>query len=190
MARRCGWCTAPNRIAWERRVLSGESIRSVSESTPFTVSAAYRHLTNHLSALLLADLASARNLQSRTTAADFVARLLGIADDAQAIRNRALLAGDGRLALKAGESEAATLNLLLARLGISDQETAANLNESRQLAKALGAVLHQGRPELARELAAELDGTDLGTALLGLAKDLDQQQPGTSVSRHQIGATA
>lgn len=167
MSRPCGWCSDPNRAELEQRILEGEPIRNVSLDSAYSVSAAHRHVRGHVQRDLL------RALRTTDTAQlhDLAQRLAALLEDTEAARAYAKQVHDGRLLLRAVREERDTLEVLLNRLGVTDQTVLDTLAEARQLIEALRVVLVH-HPGVATELATALDrlgADDLSEALGWLA---------------------
>jgi len=151
MANRCGWCHHPDGHLWTQRVLNGEAVRAVARSTPYSDAAGQRHLQNHVQPEL--------RRTSPARVSSFVERLLGLADDAAMVRERALQTSNSATVLKAAAVEHDVLGTLMGRLGINSATVAAELAEADALAAALLSVVreHPDWPILAEHLAPELD---------------------------------
>ncbi len=177
MPRDCGWCTSAARVDWERRVAAGEPVSVVSASTPFSTSAARRHLRLHLQPRLLSEL---RGADATVHLSDFADRLLELAQHAAGVRAFAAQTNNGRLALQANAEERANLVTLMARLGIDSTEAAELHGEARLLTAAVVAIVRSGRyPTLADDLADRLirDGLNhLADALIEVRASSDPEK--------------
>lgn len=176
MARTCGWCstTPARRGEWERRVLDGETLDSVASSTPFSSSAAARHMTSHARRAQLAAMASTE--AAALHVADFGDRLLHLADESAALRRSTT---DVRAQLLGVREERRTIVALLSRLGISDTEVLDALGEARALAEAVTSVLSD-EPRVADALARRLGqrgDAALAAAFHRLAEAAEARQP-------------
>lgn len=155
MARECGWCHSSARLDWERRVLTGELVAAVAASTPFSESAARRHLRLHVQPALLAEL---REQTAPIHLADFSDRLVELARRAATVGQYAEQTHNGRLMLQAIREERDVLVTLMSRLGIDSLETAELQLEARALARSIGATIQGGEhPGLSADLADNLD---------------------------------
>jgi hypothetical protein len=173
MPRPCGWCVSPLRAAWEVRVRDGEPISRITLDTPYSETAARRHIRFHLDRLGLS-IQQTDSVQET----DFSTRLLELANRARSVGDFGLATGDGRLALMAGKQEAAHLVTLVGRLGIESTDAANEYGEAEQIVKAVGRVLRSGQhPELVAELTSELAAagyTDLVRDLRAITSNQDQ----------------
>ncbi len=168
MPRPCGWCTHPKRADLERRVFDGESIRSVSQDSGHSESAANRHLRNHVHPELRIELRASNRLHLT----DFADRYVELVEESARARDHARTHGDGRLLLQAVQQERETLSVLMNRLGIDDGETVSQLREAKALSCALHKVLSATHPDVSLALAADLesrDEDDLASAFRDLA---------------------
>lgn len=137
----CGWCNSPDLPKWEARVAAGETLAAIAASTPFSESAARRHVRLHLQPRLGLEL---RDPASTVHLSDFVDRLMRLATRAAAVGDYAFEANDGRLALEAIRTESATLATLTDRLGIDSGEAAANMREAKAAAKVINRAINSG----------------------------------------------
>jgi hypothetical protein len=166
VSRPCGWCRHPQRVALEERVLRGESIQSVTidAKLPYWPSAGHRHFRAHVRPEL-------RRAVPTAHLADFAQRLLDMADDAAAQRERARTRGDAKTLLAAMREERAAVSDLVSALGITADEVVDQLQDMRALALAVREVVLDSAPELGERLAAQLEGQgqdDLAESLLSL----------------------
>lgn len=176
MPRNCGWCASGSRAEWERRITSGESITAIASTTPYSESAARRHLRLHLQPQLLSDL---RGLEPSLQLTDFADRLLELAGHAASIRSYAQVTNNGKLALQAIEQERSLLVTLMVRLGLDSAEAAELHEEARALTRAVAAVVRSGTfPELGDELADRLatNGLDhLADSLRRVSREIGKE---------------
>jgi hypothetical protein len=154
MPRECGWCASPNLSDWERRIAAGDAIAAVSIDTPFSTSAARRHVRLHMQPRLRGEMSTP---VSSVTLSDFADRLLELADQASAIGEYAISTHNPKLALIAMREERDALVSLMTRLGIESGEAVEAYRDAKALTVSLGRVLRSGSvPDLAPALAHEL----------------------------------
>lgn len=155
MARDCGWCASATRMDWEMRLLTKEPVASIAASTPFSESAARRHMRLHMQPALLSEL---REEGTPVQLADFADRLVELARRAATVGAYAEQTHNGRLMLQAIREERDVLVTLMSRLGIDALETAELHAEARALARSVGEVIRSGdHPGLAADLAGPLE---------------------------------
>lgn len=174
MSARCGWCWDARRQEWERRLTSGEAMRSIALDTPFSVSAGNRHVRHHMNPELLKEMRATTQVHI----SDFTDRLAALTEETAQVRAYARQVNDPKLLLSAVQAERETLNVLLARLGVDDTEAVAVLREAKALASALAAVLPQS-PAVARALSEHLERCghdDLSQALASLSAGSEVRQ--------------
>lgn len=150
VGRNCGWCIHPDLPKWEARLAAGEGISAVAAVTPFSESAARRHVRLHLQPRLAQE---RFDPAAAVTVADFASRLLGLADTAATMRQRAALSNDNRLALQAIEQESKILSALSARLGIESSEAVALLEECQAVIRGVARAISSGSLRDAETLA-------------------------------------
>lgn len=123
----------------------------MAKRTPYSDAAGQRHITNHVQPEL--------RRTSPARVASFVERLLGLADDAAMVRDRALRTSNSAMVLKAAAVEHDVLGTLMGRLGINSATVAEALSEADALASALLSVVreHPDWPILAESLVPEVD---------------------------------
>ena len=171
MPRSCGWCMSPQHFAWERRVHAGESLAVVAASTPFSISAAQRHIRAHVLADALPDL----YISSTVRPSDFVDRLLALSDQAAQVRAFAAETHQPRLLLTAIREESWILGQILGKLGIDSTDTLALIRDVESLSRAVAALVDESviDQNATRKLSIrirEFGGSDqLATALESLA---------------------
>lgn len=132
----CGWCGSPDRSIWESRIADGQSVAAVASETPFSVRAAYRHLKHAY------DRPVAINPGVKT--ADYVARLVALADKAAEDGAAARAVGQRRTALEALRTEARILSLVLTRYGLDSDGALELMREGQLLATAVGQLIANG----------------------------------------------
>lgn len=183
MPRTCGLCSHFRRADLERRLLDGESMRLVAVDARLSESAVSRHVRNHLSPELRAQL---RSGTAGLHLGDFGDRLMALVEATEAVREQAHTAGDPRLLLQAVASERDTLGVLMTKLGIDSEELADYVGEARNLVDAIRAVLVK-YPDVSEEMADSLRDTqpDLADAFVHLTKRGRGQLPR---AREEIGA--
>lgn len=156
MPRECGWCSSPNLGEWEGRIESGDPVAVVSIDTPYSVSAARRHVRLHMQPRLRGQLDQAG---STLGVSDFADRLLELADQTASVGEYAYATNNGRLALHAIQQERDTLIALMSRLGIESGEAAQIFRDAKAVMRALSQVLSSPAfPGAATELARVLRG--------------------------------
>ncbi|WP_146082026.1 hypothetical protein [Pseudoclavibacter sp. Z016] len=147
--------------------MTGETVASVQRAFPaFTDSSIRRHHKNHVQAKLVAKLGTMPTMNS----ADLSIRLVALADDVQAVRNRAVVQNNSSATLRAANSELTVLRELISTLGISDTDATALMAEASALAQAVGQVARD-YPDFGRILAAELasDAPELSSTILAIS---------------------
>jgi transposase-like protein len=168
MPRHCGLCDHPKRKELEQRVLEGTTFREIARESGLSEAACTRHWRIHAKPELRRSLPAAH-------LSDFAVRLWSLANDAAEQRQHSREREDTKLVLSAMREERAALGDLMGVLGVSDEETVAQLQEARALVLAVRDVVINDHPELAEHLAQELDRQhqpDLADSLRGLAADL------------------
>ena len=178
MARLCGWCTAPSRATWERRVATGESVAIVAASTPFSIAAAHRHLRAHAQSGLTAEL----RVSQEVRLSDFVDRLLQLGDQAADVRRYAATTHQPRLVLTAIREEATILDQVLSRIGVDSDETLSTLRDAEAIARAVAGAVADGLidGETTTALASrlrDLGASDQLTRALGALASKKEIQP-------------
>lgn len=152
MASVCRVCTSQHQGAIDAALLAGETVASVQRAFPaFTDSSIRRHHKNHVQAKLVAKLGAGPTM----IVADLGLRLVSLANDVQAVRNRAVVQNNSSATLRAANAELSILKELITTLGIGDTDATALMAEASALAQAVGQVARD-RPEFGRLLAAEL----------------------------------
>lgn len=86
---------------------------------------------------------------------EIASRVLDIADDLRTSRRNAQISGRRADAIRAADAELKALTTLSDRLGITDVEILAELDNTSRLITALGSVIRQD-PAVADKLAVEL----------------------------------
>lgn len=161
MPRNCGWCDSSQRAEWEQRLAKGEPVSVVVADTPFSESAARRHLRSHLQPALLAEM-HLSGLEKEVHLSDFADRLMGLAEQAVAVRVYAEQTRNPKLMLQAIQSERETIGVLMNRLGVDSGSSVEFFNEARTLGGVLGTVLHgPGGASLIEPLASALEAEGL-----------------------------
>lgn len=167
MAISCRVCTSQHQGAIDAALLAGETVASVQRAYPsLTDSSIRRHHKNHVQAKLVAKLGSQPTMNS----ADLSLRLVSLANDVQAVRNRAVVQNNSSATLRAANSELTILRELINTLGISDTDAVALMAEASALAQAVGQVARD-HPDFGRILAAELapDAPELSATILAIS---------------------
>jgi hypothetical protein len=149
-------------------VLAGEPVAAVAETTPFSESAARRHLRLHVQPALLAEF---RENTAPVHLSDFSDRLVELARRAATVGQYAEQTHNGRLMLQAIREERDVLVTLMSRLGIDSLETAELQLEARALARSIGATIQAGdHPGLSISLAEQLDAAGFEHLALSLRR--------------------
>jgi hypothetical protein len=179
--RSCGWCTSPHRTDWEGRVQGGEPVSVVSADSPYSVSAANRHIRLHMRPALVAELG---RTQPDLDLSSFVNKLLSLVSAAERVRDYAEATANPRLILEAIRRESDLLSLLMRRLGIDSDEAAELHREARSLSKEVGTMVRSGRhDDFAEELADRLElrgETNLSGSVRALAATERTETSGNS----------
>ncbi|WP_345376147.1 hypothetical protein [Frondihabitans cladoniiphilus] len=130
-----------DRPAWERRILAGTPVSVVAADTPYSVSAANRHLRQHLRPALSAEVLSpAADLH----VSDFAEKLVSLVSSAHSVRRYAESTANPRLILQSIKTEADVLETIMRRLGIDSEEGAEDYVQARKLTSAVGALVRSG----------------------------------------------
>lgn len=186
MSSKCGWCSSNDRASWEARIADGEPVAAVASETPFSVRAAYRHLGHAYD--------RSAGVAIGLQASDFVARLVGLADQAAADGMEARAVGNGRTALEALRTEAKIVSTVLDRFGIDSEQTLTLMREGQLLATGLGRLIAAGQvsDDVLEGLVDHLDA--LGASELSQAIDSmrfkSRTQAGVGVRREGEAALA
>ena|GEM_PF-3922228 len=155
--------------------MAGEAVSVVSADTPFSESAARRHIRMHMQPRLAVE---RQNPASTLHVSDFASRLLALANKAAAISAYADETNDGRLALQAMQQERELLDMLMTRLGVTDQEAVETLAEVKAVVRGLQRAITANATGDLEALAwyiREEGGSSVADALL---------------SRHRLNLTA
>jgi hypothetical protein len=174
MPQTCGWCQSQERTEWERAVASGTPVAVVAVETPFSESAARRHLRLHLRPELLSEMHGAGSPIKLT---DFIARFIELIEEAARVRAYAVATNSPKIALQAIDTERATIVALMARLGIDSSEAAEFHNDAAGLARSVVKVILSGDyPGIENALASQLEESGQSTLANGLRSLATQQQ--------------
>ncbi|MCJ1687867.1 hypothetical protein [Rathayibacter sp. VKM Ac-2927] len=140
MPRACTICTSDRRNDAERAYFEGRSIRGVAADLGFSGSSAARHFTNHVR-----DSFSALSaIESAATVANFAGHVRSLIADAAQVRERAAVAGDDALRLRAIKTEADLIAVLSDRLGIQDESAEDDLANADALRRAVAYSVGNG----------------------------------------------
>lgn len=176
MPRECGWCHSPQLHEWEERIAAGDPVAVVSIDTPFSVSAARRHVRLHMQPRLRAEM---DRPGSALTLSDFADRLLELAEQAASIGEYAYATNNGRLALLAIQQERDLLLSLMTRLGIDAGEAAEVFRDAKAVMRAISQLIGSGAlPGAGERLAVALRESghdDLAHAFAALDKRNEQE---------------
>lgn len=172
IGRPCRVCNHPGIREIHRRVLRGDSIPLIAVENRLSASSVYRHLRSHVSEDFKSGLSPAQQIE----VSDLATRVLDIADDLRATRERASRNGSPAAAVRAASAELRAIDSLLDRLGVDSRETSELLSNGEALARAVGTAVRQhpevapliagplrerGHPELAQALEASARPTEL-----------------------------
>jgi transposase-like protein len=126
MPRRCTVCDHPQRQSIDEVLVTGAPYRSVAKRFGLSVSAVYRHKTEHLPA----HLSKAREAEEVARADNLLEQVRNLQTHALHILERAENAGDLRTALAAISQARGNLELLGKLAGELDERPVVNLNVS------------------------------------------------------------
>jgi len=153
--RPCGWCSHVMLHQWEARLAAGDPISVVAVDTPYSATAARRHVRLHLKPRLRAEMGGAG---APVSLSDFVDRLMDLVEQAAAVGSFAVATSNGKLALQAIQQESSLLVTLMNRLGIESSEVVEELNDARAVVTAIGQLVHDNElPGLVPALASSVE---------------------------------
>ncbi|SCX48976.1 hypothetical protein SAMN03159343_2078 [Klenkia marina] len=133
-----------------------------------------RHRDEHLAAALAEVTVGIARRREDVRLADLVDRVLTQVSDAADVRDHAMTAGDGRLALMASREEREALAYLADRLGVADDGTRTTVRELDALVSALVTVADTD-PHAALVVAGVLRAQTTGHDLTDLADALTER---------------
>lgn len=149
--RPCSVCRHAGRDQIEIGLLAGESVSLLSHRFGVSTDSIYRHTRAHLAPAARTALDGPGAMPPSVIAS----RVLEIADDLRTSRRNAQNSGRRADAIRAADAELKALTTLSDRLGVTDVEILAELDNTSRLITALGTVIRRD-PAIADVLAAEL----------------------------------
>lgn len=151
VGRPCSVCSHAGRWEIDAELISGASVTQIARRFGISTDSAYRHLRSHVAPAARDALLGPGSLP----AADLAQRVLDVADAARDLRITAVTSGRRGDALKAMGSELKALGTLSERLGVTDSDVLAELNQLSTLVTALARLMRRS-PDVGAALALEL----------------------------------
>lgn len=152
MPERCKTCSHKDRQSIDASIRARTvTMPELSERTGISRASLHRHARAHVPATIL----SPAFITEDVRPGDLMQELLDILISARRVRQAALLANRGELALRAGAESLKVIEVMLTRLAITDEEVFEEIALSESLALAVGASIRDV-PKLGALIADKL----------------------------------